>query len=250
VNQLPIAVSKNVSVIAASMGGTATANINNGSSDPDGDAITLTQTPAGPYPVGITSVILTVVDTKGATAQATANVTVVNPGFTLAATTPSVSTTAGGSATEPITFTPNPGISGAVTLACSNLPAKSACAFAPSTVPSGNVQTNVVVTITTTASTAAAIAHPGIFYAAWLPFSGLGLVGVAFVIPGKRRKASRMLTLLFLGLSMFTIGCGGGSSAPAPVPAYNGTPKGAYTVTVTGTSSNVTQSTTFSLTVN
>ncbi|MGA8439026.1 MAG: S8 family serine peptidase [Candidatus Sulfotelmatobacter sp.] len=250
INQLPIAVAQNVSVIAASKGGTANANINNGSSDPDGDAITLTQTPAGPYPVGTTSVILTVVDTKGATAQATANVTVVNPGYTLAATTPAVSTTAGGSATEHITFTPSPGISGAVTLACSNLPAKSACSFTPSTLASGNAQANVVVTIATTASTAAAIAHPGMFYAAWLPFSGLGLVGMALMIPGKRRQASRMLTLLFLGLSIFAVGCGGGSSAPAPVPAYNGTPKGTYTVTVAGTSSNVTQSTTFSLTVN
>jgi hypothetical protein len=203
---------------------------------------------------GTTSVILTVVDTKGATAQTTANVTVVNPGFTLAPMQPSVTTTAGGSATEQITFTPNPGISGTVTLACSNLPAKSACSFAPPTVPSGNAQTTVVVTLTTTASTATTIAHPGIFYAAWLPFSGLGLVGIAFMIPGKRRKASTILTLLVLGASIFAVGCGGSSShSSAPVvpvvPAYNGTPQGTYTVTVTGNSSNVTQSTTFSLTV-
>jgi hypothetical protein len=115
----------------------------------------------------------------------------------------------------------------------------------------------VVVTLTTTASTATTIAHPGIFYAAWLPFSGLGLVGIAFMIPGKRCKASTILTLLVLGASIFAVGCGGSSShssAPvAPVvpvvPAYNGTPQGTYTVTVTGNSSNVTQSTTFSLTV-
>src|SRR4029077_19924420 len=54
-------------------------NINNGSYDPDGDAITLTQAPAGPYAIGTTSVLLTVVDTKGATAQTTVNVTVNNP---------------------------------------------------------------------------------------------------------------------------------------------------------------------------
>jgi hypothetical protein len=120
-NQLPIAIAQSVSVIATSAAGNANANINNGSYDPDGDAITLTQTPAGPYPVGTTGVILTVVDTQGATAQATANVTVVNPGFTLAAMTPSVSATAGASATEQLTYTPSPGVSGAVTLACSNL---------------------------------------------------------------------------------------------------------------------------------
>ncbi len=249
-NQLPIAIAQSVSVPAASVGGNANANINNGSYDPDGDAITLTQTPAGPYPVGTTSVILTVVDTKGATAQATANVTVVKPGFTLTATLPSVSTTAGGSATDHITFIPTPGVSGAVTLACSNLPAKSACSFAPSTVPSGNMQTNVVVTISTTASTTAAMASPQIFYAAWLLFTGPGLVGMAFLIPRKRRKASTMFTLLILGASMFAVACGSSSSPTKTTITDNGTPKGTYTVTVTGTSSNLTQSTTFGLAVN
>jgi hypothetical protein len=80
VNHPPTAVAQNVTVTAATVGGTAAANINNGSSDPDaGDTITLTQTPPGPYPVGVTSVILTVTDSKGAKAQATANVTVLNP---------------------------------------------------------------------------------------------------------------------------------------------------------------------------
>jgi hypothetical protein len=80
VNHPPTAVAQNVTVTAATVGGTAAANINNGSSDPDvGDTITLTQTPPGPYPVGVTSVILTVTDSKGAKAQATANVTVLDP---------------------------------------------------------------------------------------------------------------------------------------------------------------------------
>jgi hypothetical protein len=79
INQVPIALAHDVTVSAATIGGTANANINNGSSDPDGDAIVVTQTPPGPYPVGATTVLLTVVDTKGATAQASATVTVLNP---------------------------------------------------------------------------------------------------------------------------------------------------------------------------
>ena len=79
INHPPVAVAQNVTVTAATVGGTATANINNGSSDPDGDTLTFTQTPPGPYPVGVTTVLLTVVDTRGAATQATANVTVVNP---------------------------------------------------------------------------------------------------------------------------------------------------------------------------
>jgi hypothetical protein len=106
VNQLPVAIAQNVSVIAASSRGTAAAKIDNGSYDPDGDAITLTQISAGPYPVGVNSVILTVVDTLGATAQATTTVTVSSPGFTLAPSLPSVNATAGGNAIENITFTP------------------------------------------------------------------------------------------------------------------------------------------------
>ncbi len=81
INHPPIALAKNATVTAATTGGTAAVNVDNGSSDPDpGDTITETQTPPSPYPVGTTSVLLTVVDSKGATAQATATVTVLNPG--------------------------------------------------------------------------------------------------------------------------------------------------------------------------
>ena len=76
---LPLASVRNVTVTAATSGGTANANINNGSSDPNGGPITLSQSPAGPYPVGVTSVILTVTNKYGGFAQATATVTVNNP---------------------------------------------------------------------------------------------------------------------------------------------------------------------------
>ncbi|HEU4386250.1 MAG TPA: HYR domain-containing protein, partial [Blastocatellia bacterium] len=83
-NQLPIASCQNVTV-AAGPSCTANASIDNGSSDPEGGPLTITQTPAGPYPLGTTSVLLTVTDNKGATTQCTANVTVVDqtpPGIT------------------------------------------------------------------------------------------------------------------------------------------------------------------------
>jgi hypothetical protein len=86
-NQVPIARARNVAVTAG-VGGTAAANIDNGSSDGDGDTLTITQLPPGPYPVGSTSVLLTVVDTKGATSQATGIVT-VNPNPPTVTLTPS-----------------------------------------------------------------------------------------------------------------------------------------------------------------
>jgi hypothetical protein len=48
-NQPPVASCQNVTV-TADANSTANASINNGSADPDSDAITLSQSPAGPYP--------------------------------------------------------------------------------------------------------------------------------------------------------------------------------------------------------
>jgi hypothetical protein len=76
-NQLPIAVCRNVTVPAGS-NCAAEADINNGSSDPEGGPITVTQSPAGPYPLGTTTVTLTVTDNKGAQSQCTGTVTVTD----------------------------------------------------------------------------------------------------------------------------------------------------------------------------
>ncbi len=78
VNHPPVALCQNVTVPAGS-NCTAPASINNGSYDPDaGDAITLTQLPAGPYQKGTTSVTLTVTDSQGASSQCTGTVTVTD----------------------------------------------------------------------------------------------------------------------------------------------------------------------------
>jgi hypothetical protein len=77
-NRPPVAYSKNVTVQAGA-GCQAQASINNGSFDLDGDPITITQTPAGPYPVGTTNVVLTVTDSTGASSQSSSTVTVQAP---------------------------------------------------------------------------------------------------------------------------------------------------------------------------
>jgi hypothetical protein len=77
-NQPPVARCQNVTV-SAGASCTASASIDNGSSDPDaGDMITLTQSPAGPYAKGQTMVTLTVTDSHNASSQCTATVTVVD----------------------------------------------------------------------------------------------------------------------------------------------------------------------------
>ena len=57
---------------------TATASVDNGSVDPDGDPLTLSQAPPAPYALGATSVTLTATDPSGASDQCTATVTVVD----------------------------------------------------------------------------------------------------------------------------------------------------------------------------
>src|SRR5207253_1820635 len=74
-NAPPVARVKNVAVNAIG-GCTAFASIDNGSSDPFGDPVTVTLNPPGPYGIGVTTVTLTVTDNKGASASATATVTV------------------------------------------------------------------------------------------------------------------------------------------------------------------------------
>ena len=76
-NQPPIATAKNITVAANEMC-VADASIDDGSADADGDPLTLVQSPPPPYPLGATSVLLTVTDPKGAFSQAGASVTVVD----------------------------------------------------------------------------------------------------------------------------------------------------------------------------
>ncbi len=94
--QTPIAKCKDVVVDndRGSCDATVTvAQVNDGSSDPDGDAITLSLSPAGPYPVGTTEVTLTVSDSGGVSASCQASITVIDnepPAISNLSATPSV----------------------------------------------------------------------------------------------------------------------------------------------------------------
>jgi len=76
-NRAPVASCHDVTV-AAGPSCTATASVDNGSHDPDGDALTLGQAPPAPYSLGATSVTLTATDPFGASGQCTRTVTVVD----------------------------------------------------------------------------------------------------------------------------------------------------------------------------
>jgi hypothetical protein len=79
-NQAPVAVAKSIIVSAGNdcSGIASASDFDGGSTDADGDALTYSVSPAGPYSIGITSVVLTVTDTKGASSTSTATVTVLD----------------------------------------------------------------------------------------------------------------------------------------------------------------------------
>src|SRR5712691_3636002 len=96
-NKPPTAVCKNVTVAAGASVCSASASVNNGSSDPDGDPIALLQKPAGPYALGATPVTLTATDSFAdpfaGSSSCTGTVTVVDataPTISSAKASPSV----------------------------------------------------------------------------------------------------------------------------------------------------------------
>jgi hypothetical protein len=76
-NHPPVAKAKSVTVPANNVC-VADASIDDGSSDADGDPLTLVQAPPSPYSLGTTAVQLTVTDPSGAFSQANGSVTVVD----------------------------------------------------------------------------------------------------------------------------------------------------------------------------
>lgn len=80
VNQAPVAICQSLILSADEdcLAYATAADIDDGSYDPDGDPITLSISPSGPFALGNTEVVLTVEDDKGASSICAATVTVVD----------------------------------------------------------------------------------------------------------------------------------------------------------------------------
>lgn len=179
----------------------------------------------------------------------------INPDFTIASQTASQTVNAGSTASYTIEVTPAPSPNpNAVNVTCSGLPSKANCGAL--SITAGSAAATGTLTITTTATTTASLTPNTPFgrrtapMLALLTGFGLPLFGVVLIgAGGKRRKYLRfwlLFTIAALALTMAACGGGGGNSAPRTIP---GTPAGTYTVTVTGTASGVSHSTTVTLVV-
>ncbi len=176
--------------------------------------------------------------------------TATSPVFTLTASalTPA-SVSPGGSATSSVSVTSSNGFTGTVTLTCAVSPSVTlgpTCGTASAT-----PGTPGTLTVSTTAATTGLRRSPNgrssiVFYAMFLPISGLSLIGVSFSSIRSRHK--KLFALLMIGTVMAALillpACGGSSSGGGGGGGgggTGGTPAGAYTITVTGTATGAVQ---------
>jgi uncharacterized repeat protein (TIGR01451 family) len=184
------------------------------------------------------------------TANDTASdLTQIDPALVLAAQTGSATVTAGGTASTVLNVTANSGSLGAITFACSGLPASATCSFNP---PSVTATSQVTMSIATTAKSTTflppgPVSGPPIYLAALL-----GLAGFAVMLLGMtRRKSLRIrLAAAFACLALLAVG---GCSVNRSTPSLHspGTPTGTFAVIVTANSANggATATSTVNLTV-
>ncbi len=192
----------------------------------------------------------------------TANATPAPTGdFNISASPSTLTISAGQPASFTVTLGGLNGFNSAVTLTCSGQPANSTCSFSPASVsPSSGGMVTSTMTISTSSSP---YMHAGLIswnqtggrYTMILPI--LALVLLAAFLAGSIRSGrmagnkgilglAGSLALLFATACLLAAsGCGGnGMNNPG-----NGTQRGMATVMVTGTSGNLTHSTSISLTV-
>jgi uncharacterized protein (TIGR03118 family) len=172
--------------------------------------------------------------------------TVTSQNFSLNLSTQSVSIAPGGSANLMVTAAGVGGFDSPISLSCSTS-AGLTCAFNPSTITPG-------ASTTATLAISASSTPPVNGYGYIVP--GLGLFGIVLTTRKRKPLARKsILSMRILGLllcvslfSLFAAGCGSTGSSNTQTPAS--TPASQVTLTVTGTSGAITQSTPVTVTIN
>jgi uncharacterized protein (TIGR03118 family) len=172
--------------------------------------------------------------------------TVVNsPNFSLSLSAPTITVTAGGTATLTVNSAGVGGFNGQITLSCSAA-AGLTCAFSPSTISPGSSAARSALTLTAAATPPGGGGYGG---AAMALFSGLGIFGTLFTTRGRKLSAGKGKSLLLMaGLALlvagmtFTVACGNYSNHQNPG-------NNQATLMVTGTSGNISHSIPVTVTV-
>ncbi len=204
-----------------------------------------------PSSAGNQSGTLTVSDNAPASPQSV-TLSGAGNGFSLSATNPSITVSAGQSATYNLSIAGQGGFSGAVSLTCSDNVTATSCTVFPSSlnVTAPNSESATVTLMTTAGGlplrTPRNPAPPRPWV--WLGLAATLAVGFKLLINrlGGRRPRAGWALAGALALVMVWAACGGSSSSTStPTP----TPSGNYTVTVQGASGSITSSTTLTIVV-
>jgi uncharacterized protein DUF11 len=204
--------------------------------------ITLTVDIAGTAAASFTPSVTVSGGNESNTANDTASdLTQTTASLVLGAQTSSATVTAGGSVNTILNVTANNPSLGAITFACTGLPAAATCTFNPASVA---ITGPVTMTISTTAKS---IVFPPQPPGGARPIMLLLLFALTALALGQLRGRKLRLAGAMACLALLTLaGCG--VSQPAPVQHSPGTPPGTYAITVTATSAS--QSATATSTVN
>ena len=185
--------------------------------------------------------------------SATTNILIVAvaPAFTVTPSAPTISVTGGSQGIATLNLAANSTFGGAVTLACSGMPANGTCTINPGSVTLAAGGTATATLVLGTTADHAELEHPANPWEA--PASGLSLTAVFCIFIGRRKRIHSALGLiLLLSVGGLLMGCGnsGNSKSKSALTVVPGT----YSVTITATpdsgSSATAQTTMVSLTIN
>jgi hypothetical protein len=155
---------------------------------------------------------------------------------------------AGQSVSAPINVTGAAGFSGAVTFACTGLPANARCSFSPASINvSGTAAVPTLLTVNTGASSTASLLRQDGGRGFGAVAYSLGLAGLMLLWPIRRRGARAWATLI-CGFALAAIGVSGCSAGSGTSPTPE-TTTGTYSFTVTASSGNVETQSSFTLVV-
>ena len=218
------------------------------------EPITLTVNVAANAPSSVTNTATVSGGAETNTANDSASdVTQIDAALLMSAQTANLTVAAGSTTSTTLNVNYNGGL-GAVTFACSGLPAASSCAFNPPSVSTAGT-TPVTLTISTTARSGAIPQINGVPPQFTLLLGALGLTALALTLTRSKSSRIKLATASACLILLLTAGCGVAPNAPSPTPTpvrqSVGTPAGTSAVTVTATSASggATATSTVNLTV-
>jgi hypothetical protein len=201
---------------------------------------------AGSYTIRASSSGLT-------SAQASFTVT-GSPDFALSLSKQSAQVGTQSTGSNNVSITPSNGFTGSIVMSCSGLPANSTCSFTPATLQASGSNTPLasVMTISTGVASVAAIRHADgpVFLATSTGMFGAGFFGLVFAPIARRNRASQSKRAKLIQLILVAIIlCGGLVGCGTLGSKTHATPTGSYTIVVTGTSTGLSHSNSFTLVV-